>query len=71
MNPASNAFNQTLNQAAMWVQEEDVDSEESNEHLIQVDEEDFQPDISLVSLQDVDARRGSDESDSMGALSSA
>lgn len=58
----------TLNQP--FKQEEDVGSEESNELVVQLDEEDVQPDISLVGLHDVDSWRGSDESDSAGDLPS-
>ncbi|XP_054477506.1 dysbindin-A-like isoform X2 [Anoplopoma fimbria] len=54
---------QSSNQDAEWDQDEDVASEESDEPLVQSDEEDVQPDMSLVGLQDVGAKRGSDESD--------
>ncbi|XP_033957577.2 dysbindin-A-like [Pseudochaenichthys georgianus] len=56
--------NQASNQAAEWEQEEEgAASEESYEPLVQSDEEDIQPDMSLVALQDVGTLRGSDESD--------
>ncbi|XP_028282055.1 dysbindin-A-like isoform X2 [Parambassis ranga] len=41
-------------------------SEEIDEPLVQLDEEDFQPDMSLVGLQDVCTNRDSDDSDSTG-----
>lgn len=70
MDPAPHALNQPFNQETVWGQEEDMGSEGSNGLLVQLDEEDIQPDISLVGLQDVDAGRGSDESDSAGDLPS-
>uniref|UniRef100_A0A3B4U462 Dystrobrevin binding protein 1 n=1 Tax=Seriola dumerili TaxID=41447 RepID=A0A3B4U462_SERDU len=42
----------------------------SDEPLVQSDEEDIQPDMSLVGLQDVCAAKGSDDSDSVGDLPS-
>lgn len=62
--------NQASNQDAAWEQEEEAASEESDEPLVQSDEEDVQPDMSLVGLQDVGARRSSDESDPAGDLPS-
>ncbi|XP_039973278.1 dysbindin-A [Xiphias gladius] len=62
--------NQTSNQNAVGEQEEEVASEESDEPLVQSDEEDVQLDMSLVGLQDVGTVRGSDESDSAGDLPS-
>ncbi|KAL6108734.1 dtnbp1 [Pungitius sinensis] len=61
---------QVPNQDAKWEQEEEVASEESDEPLVQSDEEDVQPDMSLVGLQDVGTRSGSDESDPAGELTS-
>ena len=56
--------NQASNQAVEWEQEEEeAASEESYEPLVQSDEEDVQPDMSLIALQDVGTLRGSDESD--------
>lgn len=49
-------------------QEDEVASENDNP-LVQLDEEEFQPDLSLVGLQDV-GTRGSDESDSTGDVPS-
>lgn len=45
-------------------------SEQSDEPLVQSDEEDVHPDTSLVGLQDVGTRSGSDESDPAGDLAS-
>ncbi|KAG7222046.1 hypothetical protein INR49_016806 [Caranx melampygus] len=70
VNQAPPALNQPFNREGVWEQEEDMGSEESNELLVQLDEEDVQPDISLVGLHDVDAGRCSDESDSTGDLPS-
>ncbi|XP_031697190.1 dysbindin-A-like, partial [Anarrhichthys ocellatus] len=61
---------QASNQDAEWEKDEEAASEESDEPLVQSDEEEVQPDMSLVGLQDVGARRGSDESDPAGDLSS-
>lgn len=41
-------------------------SEEIVEPLVQLDEEDFQPDMSLLGLQDVCPNRDTDDSDSNG-----
>ncbi|KAM4580580.1 dysbindin-A-like isoform 1-T1 [Odontesthes bonariensis] len=57
--------NQQSNQIVGWLKEE-VASEESDAQLVQSDEEDVQPDMSLVGLQDVGTVWGSDESDSPG-----
>lgn len=46
----------------MWERVEEVGSEASDEPVVQSDEEDIQPDTSLVALQVVS--RSSDESDS-------
>ncbi|XP_037639567.1 dysbindin-A-like [Sebastes umbrosus] len=62
--------NQASNQVAVWEQEEEAASEESDEPLVQSDEEDVQPDTSLVGLQDVGTMRGSDDSDTAGDLPS-
>ncbi|XP_068590698.1 dysbindin-A isoform X2 [Cebidichthys violaceus] len=69
-NRAPPTTSQTSNQDAEWEQDEDRASEESDEPLVQSDEEEVQPDMSLVGLQDVGTRRGSDESDPAGDLSS-
>ncbi|XP_037310114.2 dysbindin-A-like isoform X2 [Pungitius pungitius] len=61
---------QVPNQVAEYEEEEEVASEESDEPLVQSDEEDVQPDMSLVGLQDVGTRSGSDESDPAGELTS-
>ncbi|XP_063735657.1 dysbindin-A-like [Eleginops maclovinus] len=54
----------TKNQAAEWEQEEEEAASEGNDKpLVQSDEEDVQPDMSLVALQDIGTLRGSDESD--------
>lgn len=45
-------------------------SEDSDEPLVQSDEEDVQVDISLVVLPEVGPARSSDESDSAGDLRS-
>ncbi|XP_033494789.1 dysbindin-A-like [Epinephelus lanceolatus] len=55
---------------AVGEQEEEVASEECDEPLVQSDEEDIQPDMSLVGLQDVGTVRGSDDSDHAGDLPS-
>ncbi|XP_070767799.1 dysbindin-A [Enoplosus armatus] len=70
MNEAPPANNQLFNQDAVWGQEEAVASEERDEPLVQSDEEDVQPDTTLVGLQDVGAMRGSDDSDPGGDLPS-
>lgn len=59
--------NQLSNQDAVWEQEEEAASDEP---LVQSDEEDVKPDMSLVGLQDVGTFRGSDESDPTGDLPS-
>ncbi|KAM4567667.1 dysbindin-A-like [Fundulus diaphanus] len=46
--------------------QEDGASEESEEPLVQSDEEDVQADMSLVAVQDIGTTWGSDESDSAG-----
>lgn len=66
--PPSNK--QPPNQDIAWMPEEEVASEESDEPLVQSDEEEIQPDMSLVCQQDVGSMRGSDESDSAGDLPS-
>ncbi|KAM7382335.1 hypothetical protein PAMP_002072 [Pampus punctatissimus] len=68
MNQDPRTTNQPSNQNIVWMPEEEVSSEESDEPLVQLDEEDVQPDISLVEQQDVGPMRGSDESDSAGDL---
>ncbi|GAA6217523.1 dysbindin-A-like [Lates japonicus] len=70
MNQAPPTNNQPSNQSAVWEREEEVASEESDEPLVQSDEEDVQPDMSLVGLQDVGTVKGSDDSDSTGDLPS-
>lgn len=69
MNQADSANHQLSSQDAVWEPEEEVASE-SDDPLVQSDEEDIQPDMSLVGLQDVGTMRGSDESDSAGDLPS-
>ncbi|KAM3874009.1 dysbindin-A [Diretmus argenteus] len=54
--------------AAQGQEEEEVASEESDEPLVQSDEEDVQVDMSLVGLPEVGPMRSSDESDSAGDL---
>lgn len=61
--------NQLFNQDAAWELDEKVASQESDEPVVQSDEEDFQLDMSLVGLPDVDTLRGSEESDSAGECS--
>ncbi|XP_042345405.1 dysbindin-A-like [Plectropomus leopardus] len=68
MNPPTNTHVSTEETA--WDQEEDAASEESGEPLVQSDEEDVQPDMSLIGLQDVGTVRGSDDSDPTGDLPS-
>lgn len=63
MNQAPSTNNHLSNQDTACGQEEEVASE-NDDPLVQSDEEDVQPDMSLVGLQDVDTMRGSDESDS-------
>lgn len=46
----------------MWEQEE-ATSEESDAQLVQSDEEDVQPDTSLIGLRDVCAAGGSEDSE--------
>ncbi|XP_053183808.1 dysbindin-A-like isoform X2 [Scomber japonicus] len=70
MNQDPLTSNQLSNQDSAWVQEEEVASEESDEPLVQSDEEDIQPDVSLIGQQNVCPVRGSDESDSTGDLPS-
>ncbi|KAM6994646.1 dysbindin-A-like [Tautogolabrus adspersus] len=55
--------NQPSDQEAAWEQEEELCSEESNELVVQSDEEDVQPDVSLTGLQYVGTLKGSDDSD--------
>ncbi|XP_029927365.1 dysbindin-A-like isoform X2 [Myripristis murdjan] len=61
---------QLANQSAARGQEEEVASEDSDEPLVQSDEEDVQVDMSLVVLPEVGPARSSDESDSAGDLRS-
>ncbi|XP_008304705.1 dysbindin-A-like [Stegastes partitus] len=61
---------QSSNQDAVWQQDEEVANGESDEPEVQSDEEDVQPDTSLVVIQDVGPTRASDESDSTGDLPS-
>uniref|UniRef100_A0A3P8SV73 Dystrobrevin binding protein 1a n=1 Tax=Amphiprion percula TaxID=161767 RepID=A0A3P8SV73_AMPPE len=70
LNQASPTNIQTSNQDAMWQQEEEVASGESDKPVVQSDEEDVQPDVALVVIQDVGTTKGSDESDSTGDLPS-
>nr|XP_046255280.1 dysbindin-A-like [Scatophagus argus] len=51
-------------------QAEETTSEESDEHLVQSDEEDVQPDMSLVGLQDGGTVKVSDEHNPTGGLPS-
>ncbi|XP_030580585.1 dysbindin-A [Archocentrus centrarchus] len=60
--------NQLHNKGAFWQAEEELASQESDEPLVQSDEEDVQPDMALVVLHDVGTVRGSDDSDSSGDL---
>ncbi|XP_071324407.1 dysbindin-A [Trachinotus anak] len=69
-NQAPPTKDQPPKQDAVWQPEEEVASEESDEPLVQSDEEEVQLDMSLVGLQDVGTARGSDESDSAGDLPS-
>lgn len=69
LNQASPTNIQSSNQDAVW-QEEEVANGESDKPVVQSDEEDVQPDISLVVIQDVGTIRNSDESDSAGDLPS-
>uniref|UniRef100_UPI0037E8A2E2 dysbindin-A n=1 Tax=Semicossyphus pulcher TaxID=241346 RepID=UPI0037E8A2E2 len=55
--------NQPSNPDAPWEQEEEVGSEESDEPVVQSDEEDFQPDMTLSGLQDMGTLKSSDDSD--------
>ncbi|XP_060936583.1 dysbindin-A-like [Limanda limanda] len=66
MNQAPPTNNKPSNQDAVWGREEEVASEDSDEPVVQSDEDEIQPDMSLVGLQDVE--RASDESDSAGDL---
>lgn len=61
---------QSSNRDAVWQQEEEVANGESDKPVVQSDEEDVQPDVSLVVIQDGGPIRGSDESDSAGDLAS-
>ncbi|KAM9353328.1 dysbindin-A-like [Symphorus nematophorus] len=63
MNRTQHINNQPSNQDAAWEQADEAASEESDEPLVQSDEEDVQPDMSLVGLQDATTLRCSDESD--------
>lgn len=65
LNQIPSTSNTRSTQAAEWQQEEGP-SEESEEPLVQSDEEDVQADMSLVAVQDVSTTWGSDESDSAG-----
>ncbi len=70
MNQAPCSNNQPSNQNAVLEHEDEVASEESDEPLVQSDEEDVQPDMSLVGLQDNGTMKESDESDPAGDLPS-
>ncbi|XP_061675304.1 dysbindin-A-like isoform X2 [Syngnathoides biaculeatus] len=50
------------------VHDDDGISEDSDEPVVQFDEEDVQADMTLVGLQDLDHVRGSDDSDSPGDM---
>ncbi|KAA8591977.1 hypothetical protein FQN60_017351 [Etheostoma spectabile] len=63
--PAPPTHNQPSNQDAVWEPEDEVASEESDEPLVQSDEEDVQPDVILVGTV-----RGSDDSDNAGDMPS-
>lgn len=62
--------NELSNQDTACEQEEEAADEEADEPVVQSDEEDVQPDMSLVILQEAGPVRGSDESDSAGDPSS-
>lgn len=50
MNQTPPTNNQLYNQAVEWEQEHIAASEESDEPVVQPDEEDIQPDMSLVLM---------------------
>ncbi|XP_031178714.1 dysbindin-A-like [Sander lucioperca] len=68
--PAPPTLNQPSDQDAAREPEDEADSEESDEPLVQSDEEDVQPDVILVGLQEVGTVRDSDDSDPAGDLPS-
>ncbi|XP_026149209.1 dysbindin-A-like isoform X2 [Mastacembelus armatus] len=64
MNQAYPTTNQLPNQDVVQEQDEEVASRDSDEPVVQSDEEDVQPDMSLVGVQDVGTLRDCNESDS-------
>ncbi|XP_062255428.1 dysbindin-A-like isoform X2 [Platichthys flesus] len=68
MNQAPPTNNKSSNQDAVWGRDEEVASEDSDVPVVQSDEDEVQPDMSLVGVHDVE--RASDESDSAGDLTS-
>ncbi|XP_057691347.1 dysbindin-A-like isoform X2 [Corythoichthys intestinalis] len=56
--------NHSSDKVSEHVQDEDCQSEDSDEPVVQLDEEDVQLDMTLVGLQDLDRVRASDDSDS-------
>ncbi|XP_063341828.1 dysbindin-A isoform X3 [Pelmatolapia mariae] len=67
-NQTSPPNDQLSNKDVFWQPEEELASQESDELLVQSDEEDIHPDMALVGLHDVGTLRGSDDSDSSGDL---
>ncbi|XP_070691506.1 dysbindin-A [Pempheris klunzingeri] len=67
MNQTPPANKQPTNQDELWEQEEEAAADEP---VVQSDEEDVQPDVSLIGLKDVASLRGSDESDPVEDLPS-
>ncbi|TDH12241.1 hypothetical protein EPR50_G00069850 [Perca flavescens] len=68
--PAPPTHNPPSNQDETWQPEDEAAVEESDEPLVQSDEEDVQPDVILVGLQEVGTVTGSDDSDPAGDLPS-
>ncbi|XP_003446249.1 dysbindin-A isoform X6 [Oreochromis niloticus] len=67
-NQTSPPNDQLSNKDVFWQPEEELASQESDEPLVQSDEEDIHPDMALVGVHDVGTLRGSDDSDSSGDL---
>ncbi|XP_042070321.1 dysbindin-A [Haplochromis burtoni] len=67
-NQTSPPNDQLSNKDVFWQPEEELASQESDEPLVQSDEEDIHPDMALVGLHDVGTLRGSDDSDSSADL---
>lgn len=63
MNQLSPANNQLSNLDAAWEQGEELAKDQRDDPLVQSDEEEVQPDMSLVGLQDVGSVRGAEDSD--------